>query len=354
MRSKILYILVAIALLSTAGGFYVYLSRADEEPVKEAEHGNIHGEHVDEAAITPEPTTFINDGTAPEFAGLSNWMNAEKPLTVSELRGKVVLVHFWTYSCIDCTRALPFISKWHNTYKDHGLVVVGIHTPQYNFEKVGGNVTNAVNGFKIPYAIAQDNDYKTWGAYHNQFWPSLYVIDQSGNIVYDQLGGGKFGQTEKAIRTLLGMEDDFEIPAPPPEGNANQTQNMYVGSTKIGASFGGSEKLSNNEQIFVFPKKLGANKIGLEGFWKQDQESLIHTKGYGRLLVNFNAAQLTMVAGSPDPVTIKVYVDDVLIKGVVVKEQGEYQLFDSLTPGAHTLRLEIPDATVQIFNFLFS
>lgn len=353
MKKRLLYFLIILICASAAGGLYLYKTKADNDPFS-AENGGVNGEQVDEEKVSEEPTQFINSGTAPEFAGLSGWLNTEKPLTTDELRGKVVLVNFWTYSCIDCTRAIPYITKWHNTYKDQGLVVIGVHTPQYVFEKVAGNFTNAVNGFQMPYAVAQDNDYKTWTAYHNQFWPATYLIDQNGNIVYSQVGGGKYGQTEKAIRTLLGLEGDYEIPGAPAAVNKDQTPDINTGSAKIGNSFGGTEALSGNEQIFVFPKKLAKNKLALEGSWKQDQESLIHTHGYGRLLLNFNSAQLNMVASSPEPITVKVYVDDVLVKGVVVKEQGVYQLFDSLTPKTHALRLEVPDNTLQIFSFTFN
>lgn len=354
MKNKLVYILCLIVLCaSAAGGLYLYTTQADNEPYS-SEQGEVNGEQADEAKIADEPTEFTNSGLAPELLGLTNWINTEKPLTSEDLKDKVVLVNFWTYSCIDCTRAIPFVTKWHNTYKDQGLVVIGVHTPQYAFEKVDGNFSNAVKGFKIPYIVAQDNDYKTWSAYHNQFWPAMFLVDKQGNIVYNQVGGGKFGQTEKAIRTLLGLEGDYEIPEPPAAVNPEQTPDIYVGSTKIGSAFGGTEKLSTTEQIFVFPKKLAKNKIGLEGSWRQNQESLIHTRGYGRLLLNFNAAQLNMVASSPEPITAKVYVDDILVKGVVVKESGVYQLFDSLTPKAHTLRLEIPNQTLQIMSFTFN
>ena len=353
MKKRLFTLLLIVLGASAAGGLYLYTTKADNEP-EPTQNIIVNGEQVDETKVTEEPAVFINSGPAPEFEKLSGWLNTEKPLTVAELKGKVVLVNFWTYSCIDCTKAVPFITKWNNTYKDQGLVIIGVHTPQYAFEKVAGNVSYAVKGHGINYPIAQDNDYKTWTGYHNQFWPATYLIDQNGNIVYTQLGGGKYGKTEKAIRTLLGMEGDFKIPDARSEGNPNQTADIYTGTTKLDKSFGNDDKPETSEKVYVFPKKVTKNKFALEGTWKFNQESVIHTKGYGRLLLNFNAAQLNMVASSPEPVTVKVYVDDVLIKGLVIRESGLYQLFDSLTPGEHTLRLEIPNEVIQIFSFTFA
>ena len=353
MKKRLSYLILIIIFTSTIGGLYLYTIKADNDTY-ENKPAEVPEKQADETIISNDPTTFINNGTAPEFSGLTSWLNSDNPLTLDQFRGKVVLVDFWTYSCIDCTRAIPSITDWYNKYKDQGLVVIGIHTPQYAFEKVTGNVTNAISAQKIPYPVALDNNYKTWSAYHNQFWPAMYLIDQNGNIVYSQIGGGKYGQTEKAIRTLLGMEGDYKIPPPPDPTNPEQPPDIYTGSTKINKSFGDTETLGTSEQIFTFPKKLAKNKIGLEGPWRQDQESIIHTKNYGRLLLNFNSAQLNMIASSPEPVTVKVYVDDILIKGVVIKESGSYQLFDSLTAKNHTLRLEIPDSTLQIMSFIFS
>ena len=355
MKQKIYFYIVLILLLfaGIAGGLYIYTSRNTASEVFTADNGTVKSEQVDETVLSPEPTLFTNSGPAPEFVGLTNWINSEGPQTIESLKGKVVLVHFWTYSCIDCTRAIPYISKWYKSYGDQNFVVIGIHTPQYVFEKVANNVTNATKGLTIPYPVAQDNDYKTWSAYRNQFWPAMYLIDQDGNIVYSQVGGGKYGQMEKAIRTVLGLEGTYIAPELPAATNPEQTPTVFTGLTKLGSSFGGTEKPDSNDQIYLFPKKLAKNKFALEGSWKFNQESAIHTKGYGRLLLQFNAASLSMVAQSGEPVNVKVYVDDLLVKGVVVRDQNEYQLFESLTPGPHTLRLEIPDNTIQISSFLF-
>lgn len=139
---------------------------------------------------------------APQFTGVRHWINSE-PLDITALRGKVVLVEFWTYSCINCIHTMPYLKQWHRNYKDKGLVVVGVHTPEYGYERIQRNVENAVKRFGIEYAVAQDNGYQTWNAYGNQYWPALYLIDKQGRVVYQHFGEGDYRQTEVKIQQLL-------------------------------------------------------------------------------------------------------------------------------------------------------
>jgi thiol-disulfide isomerase/thioredoxin len=139
---------------------------------------------------------------APEFAGIDNWINSA-PLTMQGLRGKVVLVDFWTYDCINCKHVLPYVKDWHRKYKDQGLVVVGVHTPEYGFERNLNNLKGAVQRNAITFPVAQDNRYATWNAYDNRFWPAFYLVDKRGEIVYSHFGEGDYAQTEGAIRRLL-------------------------------------------------------------------------------------------------------------------------------------------------------
>lgn len=145
---------------------------------------------------------------APDFQGIATWQNSP-PLAMQGLRGKVVLVDFWTYTCSNCLNQLPYVKEWHAKYKDQGLVVVGVHTPEYAFEKSTPNVQEAIRKLQITHAVAQDNDYATWRAFGNQFWPALYLIDKQGRIVYTHFGEGRYGETEGRIKALLA-----ETPAP--------------------------------------------------------------------------------------------------------------------------------------------
>lgn len=142
---------------------------------------------------------------APEFTGINQWLNGD-PLTLQKLRGKVVLVDFWTYTCINCINTLPYVKAWNEKYKDQGLTVIGVHTPEYPFERNTDNVKTAIKRFGITYPVAQDNDYATWNAYSNQYWPAFYLIDKSGHVVYTHFGEGDYDKTEAAIRALLAQK----------------------------------------------------------------------------------------------------------------------------------------------------
>src|SRR5208282_5819868 len=156
--------------------------------------GSISVEHMREA-------NFM--GPAPEFTGISTWLNSS-PLTVADLQGHVVLVQFWTYTCINWMRTLPYVTKWYETYKDKSFIVIGVHTPEFPFEKETNNVEQAIKRFGIAYPVAQDNRFSTWKAYQNYAWPAEYLVDKSGKIVLIQFGEGNYGKIEKAIARLVG------------------------------------------------------------------------------------------------------------------------------------------------------
>ncbi|MGW8389767.1 thioredoxin family protein [Pseudoduganella sp. HUAS MS19] len=143
---------------------------------------------------------------APEFSGITQWLNSE-PLTMKQLRGKVILVDFWTYDCINCINTLSHVVKWHDKYKDKGLVVVGVHTPEYAFERKTENVRTALKRFDIRYPVAQDNRYATWNAYNNRYWPAFYLVNKKGQVVYTHFGEGRYEQTEARIQQLLAQTE---------------------------------------------------------------------------------------------------------------------------------------------------
>jgi peroxiredoxin len=159
----------------------------------------------DEKTAEPQPTLADAQRAAPNFVGISSWLNSG-PLSIADLRGKVVLVDFWTYGCINCTRTLPHVTRLYDTYQDRGLVVVGVHTPEFPFEKVTSNVQTAIKRHGIKYPVAQDNDYATWKAYHNQYWPAQYIIDRNGTIVFEHAGEGQYDEIERTIQKLLNLK----------------------------------------------------------------------------------------------------------------------------------------------------
>lgn len=143
-------------------------------------------------------------GTAPELVGLGQWFNSE-PLTLQKLRGKVVMVDFWTYGCINCVRTLPYVTKLHEKYKDKGLVIVGVHTPEFPFERSASNVEAALKRHGITYPVAQDNNFATWRAYSNQYWPAQYIVDRNGQVVYTHAGEGAYEEMDRLIGKLLNV-----------------------------------------------------------------------------------------------------------------------------------------------------
>lgn len=202
-------------------------------------------------------------GIAPEFTGIFMWLNSD-PLTMAGLKGKVFLIDFWTYTCINCIRTLPHVTSWYEKYKDNNFVVIGVHTPEFEFEKSTANVEMAVKQYKINYPVAQDNDYATWDAYNNRYWPAKYLIDSRGNIRYTHFGEGKYGETEKNIRALIeesGFSPDREMTLlenQTPLGG-NQTPESYLGIAHMDRFL--AEKVflvihpataSNNDQIKVY------------------------------------------------------------------------------------------------------
>ncbi|MDI9240167.1 thioredoxin family protein [Lysobacter sp. LF1] len=165
-----------------------------------------------EDPLEPARGPTLESPKAPDFTGINHWINSH-PLSLGHLKGKVVLVEFWTYDCINCIHVMPHVKQWHERYKDQGLVVVGVHTPEYGHERILGNLEKAVKRFNITYPVAQDNDYATWNAFGNRYWPALYLIDKNGEIVYRHFGEGHYEDTEAEIRRLVGQTAAGPMPA---------------------------------------------------------------------------------------------------------------------------------------------
>lgn len=348
---KVLLIIIIILAAAVAGGWF-WQSQNPDRQLFNFSFGTSEPPAEPLPPEEPLEPKFYNLGPAPELTGLNRWLNSEEPVTLSDLQDRVVLVHFWTHSCISCINALPYLNKWHNEYQAQGLTVIGIHTPEFAFEKVVSNVEAAVKRYQLTYPIALDNDYRAWRAFQNQFWPAVYLIDKNHDIVYTHFGDGNYQQTEQAIRILLGMEGDFT--APPAEArNPEQTPDIHLGLLRLN-NFGGSEQKTNSEQIFVFPRRLAKHRFALEGQWRFEQEAVAHTTGFGRIRLNFNAAQVFMVAQSKEPVTLKIFVDGELQKGVTVGESNLYPLFEAATPAERIMEIEFPRPGAQVFTFTFN
>lgn len=300
------------------------------------------------APLNVEP--LQNYGKAPEFTGIDHWLNSD-PLTIAGLKGKVVLVDFWTYSCINCIRTLPFVTKWYDTYKDQGLVVVGIHTPEFEFEKDTGNVADAIKRFNINYPVAQDNEYATWNAFNNEYWPAEYLIDQKGNIVYEHFGEGQYDHTENAIRELLNMNT-----AVAPENGQDlsgiQSPEMYFETTRL-QYLTPDQHPSTNPQTYSLTQNLGLNNFALNGSWQFTADHATLTKGPGTIRLHYHSANVYMVASADKPITITVVLDGQTANQITIQSSQLYQLIKSDTSGDHTIDIQIPDAGFNAFTFTF-
>ena len=245
---------------------------------------------------------------APQFVGLTNWINS-KPLTMSELNGKVVLVDFWTYSCINCIRSIPYVEKWYQTYAKDGFVVVGVNTPEFAFEHNPTNVANAVKADNITYPVALDNNYDTWNAFNNDSWPADYLIDKQGNVRYVAQGEGNYNITEKAIQYLLGLNQPLQTPTSNVPIAQNQSPETYFGTNR-GTDYVGQSNLTDGTfTLSPAPNNLlGTNDWTLGGSWQISPEYITSNGASSTLTYRAQAKNIYMVAGSASnqPQTVQV------------------------------------------------
>lgn len=261
---------------------------------------------------------------APEFRGLEIWLNS-KPLTMAELRGKVVLVDFWTYSCINCIRTLPYITTWDRAYRDKGLVIIGIHAPEFEFEKNKSNVEAAIASHKIEYPVALDNALDTWTAFKNRYWPAHYLIDREGRVVYTHFGEGNYAETENNIRYLLGL--DKKSDAAPEESaiSRDQSPETYLGYTRA-AHFTSPEGMEHDvAQTYTAPKFIPSDHWALSGLWTVGAEKITSEAAGASLHYNFTAGKVFLVLGTKEGKPVKA---DIRLNGEAHK---------TLTVGQHTL-----------------
>lgn len=300
---------------------------------------------------------------APELIPGGTWINSE-PLALERLRGKVVVIDFWTYSCINCQRTLPYLRQWHEKYADKGLVIIGVHAPEFEFEKSEKNLRKAVEDFGLGYPIMQDNDFATWRAYSNRYWPAKYFIDKDGHIRFTHFGEGAYDESEEVIQKLLeeaGAEDVSKTVENPTYENHARTPETYLGYERIG-DFASLERIvPDQEKIYTLPSSLRKNAVAYGGMWRVAHEYA--SPGEGAVLeLDFEAKEVFLVMRpKSEPGTIRVLVDgkvqysgkDVEDGMVTVDTDTLYRLVDLPFPGRHTLRLEFLDENIEIYAFTF-
>jgi cytochrome c biogenesis protein CcdA/thiol-disulfide isomerase/thioredoxin len=255
-------------------------------------------------------------GPAPALTGITQWLNTPdgKPIDLASLHGKVVLIDFWAYSCINCQRAIPHVVDWYNRYRDDGFVAIGVHTPEYAFERVPGNVASGAAALHITYPIALDNDYSTWNNYQNLYWPAEYLIDANGAVRHTKFGEGDYGGTEKLIRQLLadalGADSNVRLPAAANSVDATPqtrlTPETYLAPEKAG-NYGGDGVYKAGAATFSYPAKLPDDKFALRGRWTLDAQgitALTGDVGDTAIRLNYTAKNVYAVVGGTGTITV--------------------------------------------------
>ncbi|HEX5228224.1 MAG TPA: cytochrome c biogenesis protein DipZ [Bryobacteraceae bacterium] len=313
----------------------------------------------------------------PELSGAVAWINSP-PLTSDQLKGHVVLVDFWTYSCINCLRSIPYVRAWADKYKANGLIVIGVHTPEFAFEKDMDNVKRAVGELKITYPVAMDNDYAIWKAFHNSFWPADYLVDATGKIRNHHFGEGKYDETEQQIQELL-KEGNAQLnvtglvkvsatgteAAPDSDVESPET---YVGYDRADSFLSPGGLKQDAPHVYALPKHLELNQWGFGGNWTDHAQVAVLDSARGRIVYRFHARDVHLVLGPSvkgQPVRFRVSIDGKapgMSHGVDTDEAGAgmitdqrlYQLIRQKDPiEDHTFEIEFLDPGAQAFSFTF-
>jgi thiol-disulfide isomerase/thioredoxin len=266
-------------------------------------------------------------GAAPDFTGIEEWINSP-PLSMAGLRGKVVLLDFWTYSCINCLRTLPHIRAWDDAYRGDGLVIVGVHTPEFAFEREPDNVRRAVRDHQIEYPVALDNEYGTWQAFQNRYWPAKYFVDRRGRLRYVHFGEGDYDESERVIRELLAedasgplVSDEIEDETP----SGEQTPETYLGYQRLDR-FTGSRIVPDEEAEYSIPALVPRHGVAYGGRWTVEGERIVAGED-ARLRLSFRGRNVFLVLGTDgDRKTVEVTLDGEPVGTVQVTQDDLYTL----------------------------
>jgi thiol-disulfide isomerase/thioredoxin len=352
-------------------GAIVYLERQKTDRTADSQTGNIVRMDNAEKAARYE--------TAKEISTPDGFINTDR-ITVGELIGnKVILVDFWTYSCINCQRTIPYLNAWHERYKDKGLIILGVHTPEFEFEKEYDNVLAAVKKFGIEYPVILDNDFSTWTAYQNRYWPRKYLIDIDGYIVYDHIGEGGYEETERKIQEALqermarlGMDNGIATDIAAPEGvvavdpTKRISPEIYFGAWRNDYLGNGTPGVEG-AQIFPEPdggwQALRTNTLYLAGSWNISREYAKNTAAGAKILFRYQGSHVYMVANHPEGVTIRVLRDGApllldagadVVNGVLrVNDERLYEIVADDEYGEHSLEFIIEGPGFEAYTFTF-
>lgn len=364
-------VLIAIVILFVKNPF------EQQQPILPQPAENTQGQQ-NQLAQNPAPSPYP---LAPEIIGIHSWINSE-PLTLAKLRGQVVLVDFWTYSCINCLRTLPYLRQWHEKYKDLGLVIVGVHSPEFNFEKNLENVQKAVTDNEVKWPVGLDNDMSTWRNYRNRFWPAKYLVDAEGRIRYTHFGEGKYEETEAKIQELLeeARAQNIDVELTPEQvqtggaGGFFRTRELYAGYA-FGNYFGNAPQAFGPEKINEFTDQgnHADGKIYLHGNWFNGSESVRHAQKTQNkqdfVAIKYLASEVNIVVeAGTQPYKVFVELDGKKLEqrfagadvqfdeeGNAFMEVTENRLYNAIKGplGVHELKLSSDSDEFELYTFTF-
>ncbi|HJU33538.1 MAG TPA: thioredoxin family protein [Nitrososphaera sp.] len=377
---KLSALAVGIGVVSLIVGFGVYFNSSElNNPALGQQKGFVPAAILEEnGTVTSLQIDKSQFKLAPELEKVTGFINSQ-PITLADLRGKVVLIDFWTYSCINCIRTIPYLNAWYEKYANEGLVIVGVHTPEFDFEKDYNNVKAAVEKFDIKYPIVQDNEKETWSAYENRYWPRKYLIDSEGYVRYDHIGEGAYAETEKIIQSLLAERQEYasenvtidqSISTPESLQSVNfdriNTPELYFGYEYSRAPLGNSEGYKPDQVVtYAIPDdtKIVPNRIYLEGEWKNNADHMELQSEVGRIMISYSAKAVNIVAGGRgqlhilednSPIDKSSSGTDVSENGVVkIDGQRLYNVIAHTGYGNHQLAVEVAGKGFQIYTFTF-
>ena len=350
-------IIASVAYMFYQDGGFGNTTSASSPVIKASETENsTSGTALQKGLANPYP--------APPIAGIVAWINSP-PLQLSELKGKVVLIDFWTYSCINCMRTLPYLNSWYKKYHDKGLVIIGVHSPEFDFEKDLTNVKNAVVKDEIAYPVALDSQFATWLNYKNSYWPAHYLINKEGNVVYTHFGEGDYDVTENNIRYLLGLKPEAATEsAASATVEKPQTPETYFGY-KRAINYSGKENITHdNPAEYTYPADLAADKWALQGNWTVFADRIV-AGDKAALKINFRAGKVFIVMGNTgtQPINVKLVLDghavstekgkDVVDSNIVVNGHSLYEAIVLNEPASGVLELVPSIPGLEIYTFTF-
>lgn len=341
-------IIAVVYMIYSEGGISPSFAKSDQKAIKQNKIVN----------------GISNPYIAPAIADVAAWLNSP-PLELNQLKGKVVLIDFWTYSCINCVRTFPYLKEWYNKYHDKGLVIIGIHAPEFEFEKDFNNVKKAIEKNNIQYPVALDNQFSTWQNFQNRYWPAHYLIDKNGYVVYLHFGEGEYDVTENNIRYLLGMNAEKKSIKEAEQYYENETPETYLGFTRADRYRSPEKVMEGIASQYSYPTELAIDDWALQGRWNVGPDKITSAEANAAIKIHFNATKVYAVMGNATgkPISVKLSLNDqpvisekgkdVVDSSINVDKYTIYEVLILKEYGGDILQLTAAEPGLEIYTFTF-